>query len=155
MDARLQGARAPLSDLVRRRLDDVPVDRITGELAVGYDELARASGIAGLKIAPEGDRLRVSGSVLVFGQRVDASAVGRVTVANGDIVVTAEQAEVAGVALPKAALDAAAGLLSFRVSPRRLPLSLRVTGVRVAPDRLHIAAEGDHVVLRRGALPVG
>ena len=49
----------------------------------------------------------------MLGRQVDASAVGRVEVAGNDIVITADQAEIAGVEVPQAALDIAARLLSF------------------------------------------
>jgi hypothetical protein len=149
VDARLAGVRAPLGDVLRRQVDEVPVDRITGELTIGYEELARASGISGLRLVREGDALRVSGSVEVVGRQVDASAVGRVGVDDNDLVVTAEQAEVGGVQLPQAALDAAARLLSFRVSPRGLPLSLRITDVRIGDEALDVSAVSDDAILRR------
>jgi LmeA-like phospholipid-binding len=149
VDARLFGVRASLGDVLRRRIDAVPVDRITGEVTIGYDDLARASGIPGLRIVRDGDGLRVSGTVEVLGRQVDASAVGRVEVAGNDIAITAERAEVAGVDLPQPALDVAARLLSFRVSPRDLPLDLRITGVRSGDEALLVGAESDAVVLRR------
>jgi hypothetical protein len=149
VDARLLGVRAPLGDVLGGRIDDVPVDRITGELTISYDDLARAAGIPGLRLVREGDALRVSGSVEVVGRQVDASAVGRVGVDDNDLVVTAEQAEVGGVQLPQAALDAAARLLSFRVSPRGLPLSLRITDVRIGDEALDVSAVSDDAVLRR------
>lgn len=114
VDARLYGVQAPLGDVLRRQIDEVPVDRITGDLSVGYAELARASGISGLRIVREGESLRLSGSVEVLGRQVDASATGRVEVAGNDIVITAEQAVVNGVEVPQTALELAARLLSFR-----------------------------------------
>jgi hypothetical protein len=153
VDARLYGVQAPLGDVLRRQLDEVPVDRITGELAVGYAELARASGISGLRITREGDSLQLSGSVEVLGRQVDASATGLVEVAGNDIVITAEQAVVDGVEVPQTALDMAARLLSFRVSPSGLPLSLRITAVRIGQESLEVAAVSDDAVLRREALP--
>jgi hypothetical protein len=153
VDARLLGVRAPLGAVLRRQLDEVPVDRITGDLTVGYVDLARASGISGLRIVRAGDALRLSGSVPVFGRQVDASAVGRVEVVDNEIVITGEQAEIAGVEVPRAALDVAARLLSFRVSPSGLPLSLKITGVRIGDASLEVAAESDDAVLRREELP--
>ncbi|HZB51054.1 MAG TPA: DUF2993 domain-containing protein [Mycobacteriales bacterium] len=153
VDARLFGVRAPLGQVLRRQLDEVPVDRITGDLTVGYAELARASGISGLRITREGDALRLSGSVDVLGRQVDASATGRVEVAGNDIVITAEQAEIDGVEVPQTALDLAARLLSFRVSPRGLPLSLRITAVRIGEESLEVGAVSEDAVLRREELP--
>jgi LmeA-like phospholipid-binding len=148
IDARLQGVRLPLSDAIRRNVDQVPVDRISGTLNVQYDQLARASGISGLTITRDGESLKLSGSVQVLGRRLSASAVGRVEVQGNDIAINAEQAEVAGVPVPPAALDAAARLLSFRVSPTNLPLSLRITAVDIGDDALLVSAVSDDVVLR-------
>lgn len=155
VDASLLGVRVPLGDVLRRQVDEVPVDRISGDLIVGYDDLARASGISGLQITRDGDALRLSGSVEVLGRQVDASAVGRVEVAGNDIVINAEQAEVAGIEVPQTALELAARLLSFRVSPSGLPLSLRITGVRTGEEALQVSAVSDDAVLRREDLPAG
>lgn len=155
VNARLQGVQVPLGEVVDRKVDEVPVDRITGDLTVGYEELARASGITGLRIVRDGDALRLSGSVEALGQQVDASAVGRVEVEDNDIVISAEQAEVDGIPVPQPVLDAAARLLSFRVSPSGLPLSLRITSVRIGDTALAVTAESTDVVLRASDLPVG
>lgn len=155
VDARLLGVRAPLGDVLRRQIDEVPVDRITGQLTIGYADLARASGISGLRITRGGDALRLSGSVEVLGRQVDATAVGRVEVVGNDIVINAERAEVAGLELPQTALDTANRLLSFRVSPSGLPLSLRITGVRTGDDALQVSAESEDAVLRREDVPAG
>lgn len=149
VDADLRGVRAPLQDVLRRRIDEVPVDEISGDLTVDYDDLARASGIAGLRIVREADALRVTGSVRVLGRDVDASAVGRVEVEGNNIVIVAEQAKVEGVDLPAPALRAAARLLSFSVAPTGLPLSLRITGVRTGDEALEVTARSDQAVLRR------
>ena len=152
VDARLQGVKVPLSKVVSRDVDEVPVDRISGDLRIGYDELARASGIEGLTITREGESLRLAGSVRALGQTVDASAVGRVAVENSDIVITAGSAEVAGVPVPTPILEAAARLLSFRVSPSGLPLSLQITAVRTGDTELEVSAVSTDVVLRSSQL---
>ena len=148
IDARLQGARVPLSGAVRGNVDQIPVDRIGGTVSVPYDELAQASGISGLRITREGDSLRLTGSVRVLGRAVDAEAVGRVEVNQGRLEINAEQAKVAGIPVPQPVLDEAARLLSFRVQPRNLPLDLRITAVRVADAGLLVDAVSDDVVLR-------
>jgi hypothetical protein len=148
VDARLQGAHVPLSDALRRQVEQIPVDRISGTLGIGYDELARASGIPGLRITREGDALRLDGSVRALGRTVHASATGRVAVAGSTIRIDAEQAEVAGIPVPQPVLDAAARLLSFRVQPSNLPLNLRITAVRLGDTGLLVDAVSDDVVLR-------
>lgn len=149
VDARLEGVHAPLGDVLNGRLSSVPVDRITGDLTISYEDLARASGIEGLRITREGDALRVTGSVNVLGRRLDAVAVGRVEVDGSDLKITAERATVDGVELPQAALVAANRALSFAVSPRELPLSLRITNVRTEQDAVVVSAQSDQAVLSR------
>jgi hypothetical protein len=154
IDSRLQGAHVPLSTAIRGDVTQIPVDRISGTLGIRYDELARASGISGLTITRAGDSLRLSGSVQVLGRSVQASAVGRVEVHGGQIAINAEQAEVAGIPVPQAVLDAAARLLSFTVQPTNLPLDLRITAVRLTDTGLLVDAVSDDVVLRPDAVQV-
>jgi hypothetical protein len=154
VDARLRDVRAPLDRVVSGGLDEVPVRDVSGSLAVRYEDLARASEVPGLRITPSGDGLRVSGVVEVAGRRVEASARATVTVVDGDLLVTADQAEVGGVELPAVALATAAQLLSFRVSPRSLPLALRITGVHVGTESLSVDAQAHNVVLRRDEISV-
>jgi hypothetical protein len=140
--------------MIGGRLDQVPVRDIEGTLAVGYADLAQASGIPGLQISPVGNELRVSGRIQLPTGQVEASARGTVSVADDDLVINADEAQVNGVELPAAVLATAARLLSFRVSPRSLPLALRITGVQILPDRLTVAARAQNVVLRRGEISV-
>ena len=155
VDARLQGARVPLSAAIRRNVNQIPVDRISGSLGIRYDQLARASGIPGLRITRQGDALRLAGSVQVLGRTIDAEAVGRVEAESGRIAISAEQAKVAGVPVPQTVLDEAARLLSFRVQPRNLPLDLRITAVRIGDTGLLVDAVSDDVVLRPDSVPTG
>jgi hypothetical protein len=148
VDARLQGAHVPLSAALRGSVNQIPVDRISGTVLIPYDQLAQASGISGLKITREGDFLRLTGSIQVLGQSVQADALGKVGVDNGHIAITAEQVKIAGIPVPQVVVDQAAKLLSFQVQPRNLPLNLRVTAVRLADDGLQVDAVSDDVVLR-------
>ena len=148
VNARLQGAHVSLSDALGGKVDRIPVDQISGTLLIPYDQLARASGISGLTITREGDSLRLTGSVQVLGRPVKAEAVGRVEVNDGRIAINAEQAKVAGIPVPKAVLDEAARLLSFRVQPQNLPLNLRITAVHLTDTGLLVDAVSDDVVLR-------
>ncbi len=148
VNARLQGAHVSLSDALGGNVDRIPVDQISGTLLIPYDQLARASGISGLTITREGDSLGLTGSVQVLGRSIKAEAVGRVEVNDGRIAINAEQAKVAGIPVPTAALDEAARLLSFRVQPQNLPLNLRITAVHLTDTGLLVDAVSDDVVLR-------
>ncbi len=89
-----------------------------------------------------------------LGRQVGASATGRVEVSGNDIVINADRAVVDGAQVPEAALDAAARLLSFRVSPRGLPLSLQITAVRVQDGGLRVSAVSEDAVLRADSVQV-
>ena len=84
----------------------------------------------------------------MLGRRYEAEATGRVEVSGNDIVIIAARAEVNGVEVPEAILDAAARLLSFTVSPSGLPLSLRITAVDVGDTALQVSAVSEDAVLR-------
>jgi hypothetical protein len=154
VDARLQGVHAPLPDLLGGRLKQVPVDQVSGAVAVSYRDLAQASGVPGLTLRPASGGLQVAGQVQVLGRQIDASAVAHVRVDGEDLVVTADQAKISGAAAPPAVVAAAAQLLSFRVSPRQLPLALRITGVQTGAEALSVTAEAKDVVLREGAVGI-
>jgi hypothetical protein len=152
VDADLRGVHAPLSEVLGGKLDSVPVDDVTGTVSVTYADLARASNIPGLTITPADGGLRLAGQLGVLGQTVDAAATAKVTVSRGDLVVTASDPTVSGAVAPQAVLNALVELLSFRVSPSRLPLSLQVTGVDVQSDALAVSAQAHDVTLSRSAV---
>ena len=139
----------PLSDAVGGSVDQIPVDRISGDLPIPYDELAQASGISGLTDHP-GGRLAAADR-LGPGARPHGpgEAVGRVEVADGRIVINAEQAKVAGIPVPQAVLDQAARLLSFRVAAAQ-PAAERSASPRCGSPTtaLLVDAVSDDVVLR-------
>ncbi len=152
VDANLQGVQAPLRTVVGGQLQEVPVHQITGSLTVGYAELARASGIPGLTISksPNGP-VQVNGSVQVLGQSIQATAQAAISVDNGDLVVSAQNVQINGIGAAPALAAAAARLLTFRVTPRGLPMALRITGVSTGPDSITVAVQTTgSVVLRRG-----
>lgn len=155
--AHLRGVHAPFSDLTGGRIEEVPVDHVQGTLALPYDQLSRAVNIAGLTVNGDGNGgVRVSGHLNVLGRTLTASAHARVDVAgNGRVVITADHAQVVGVALPPAALGVLERQLSFMVPLNDLPFGLRLTKVEATATELRLSAEADNVLLRKGALPTG
>lgn len=153
--ANLRGLHAPFSALVRSEIDQVPVDHVTGTVGLPYDQMARATNIPGLSLAPSGDTVRITGRVTVLGQTFSASANARATVRDGTVIVTADHAKVLGVTVPSAALPLVERGLSFVLPVQSLPFGLRLTGVQVAATELRVSAEADHVVLSKGQIPTG
>lgn len=148
LDTTLRGVQVPLSQALSGAVDSVPVESVEARALVPYDELARRSGARGLTVAPaEGDRVRVTGEVDVPGGTVAATAVSRVEVVDGVVVITAESFEVGDRADDAALNRALAGLLDLEVPVRGLPFGLQVSGVSVQPDGVRVVAEARDTVL--------
>lgn len=147
LDARLQGVRVPLRAALSGSVDAVPVERVDARALLSYDALARRAGDRALTFAPDGDRLRVRGSVRVLGREVSAVAVSRVVLDGERVVVTAEEYEV-GNGLADAALTRALrGRFDVVVPLGGLPYGLAVEGLEVRPDGLAVRAVARDTVL--------
>jgi LmeA-like phospholipid-binding len=153
VDARLRGLHAPLSQLVSGNLSELPVDRVDGVVALPYSEIVRLAGVGGLSLSQDGEWVRVQGRVTALGQTFTASARARVAIHAGALVVTADQGSLLGVRLPATLLALLTRALSFALPVPRLPLGLRLTGVRPAASAVEVSAGADHVVLRPDQLP--
>ena len=148
MSAHLEGVRVPLSDALSGAVDDVPVDRVDATVVLSYADLSRRSGERELTVSPAGDRVRVRGRVRVLGREVTASALSRLAVDRGAVVVTAESFDVGGGAADRLVTRALRGRLDLRVPLGTLPFGLQVQDVRVREDGLAVRATAEDTVLR-------
>ena len=147
LDTTLTGVSVPLSEVLSGSVSEVPVASVRAVALVSYAELSRRSGDRRLTVAPEGDRLRVTGSVSVLGQTVTASALSSVRVDGGAIVVTAESYSVGNAAASEAISRALGGRLDLRIPVTGLPYGLQVSGVTVVPEGVEVAAAAGATVL--------
>ncbi len=147
LDARLTGARVPLSDALSGSVGSVPVDAVDATVLLSYADLARRARGRELTVSPAGDRVRVRGSVRVLGQQLAVSAVSRIAVEGDQVVVTAETYEVGNGVADAVLTRALAGRLDFRFRLGRLPYGLRVSGVQVQPDGVAVRAGARDTVL--------
>ncbi len=152
VDVRLVGAHLSAGDLIHRRLDAVPVDRVQGAVTVPYDDIASASKVPGLRLHQDGDAVVLTAPLTVFGQQLDISAAAVLTVSDGALRVSARAPKAGDGSLGQAAVAQVIGALSFAVPLRHLPFGVQVTDVHPAADGIVAAARVDDVVLRRGAL---
>lgn len=150
LDATLTGVEVPLSEVLSGSVSEVPVSSVRAVALVGYDELGRHSGDRRLTVAPEGDRLRVTGTVTVLGRSQSASALSSVRVEGGALVVTAESWSVDGAAAPAAVSRALAGRFDLRIPVTGLPYGLQVSAVRVTPEGVAVTATAGATVLSPG-----
>jgi hypothetical protein len=147
LDATLLGAQVPLGDALHGSVTSIPVAGLTASAVVTYADLAARSGLAGVTITPQGDLVRVTGRVTVLGRTVRATALSRVALRGTRIAVTASSLQVLGESTPRL-VDLLAGALDLLVPVGRLPYDLRLTGLRVTPGGIRLAARSGPTVLR-------
>ena len=147
LSATLRGARLPLSDAVSGAVTSVPVDRVDARALLPFDVVRSGSQVDDLEVAAEGDLLRLRGTVRVLGRDVTGSALSRLAVDDGQVVVTAESFDVGGTLTSRLLTRALAGRFDARVSVGALPYGLRLDGVAVQDDGLAVTARADDAVL--------
>lgn len=147
LDAVLLGARVPLGEALSGSVTRVPVEQATARAVVGYDQLAQQSGDRRLSFAPDAGRLRITGTVEVLGQELSAVAVSRLTVVDGDLLVTAESLEVGSDLADSLLAGALKGRFDLRVPVQDLPYGLAITAVEVGADGVVVLAQADETVL--------
>lgn len=150
LDTTLTGVQLPLSDALSGSVDRVPVEGVRARALVGYSELARRAGDRQLTVAPAGDRVRVTGSVEVLGRTLSATAVSRVEVVEGDLVVTAEAYEVGSETADDLLTRALGDRLDLRIPVTGLPYGLQVSGVEIEPAGVVVLATASDTVLSAG-----
>lgn len=144
----LRGVRMPLRSALSETGRPVPVASLTTRAVVSYEALTDSLRDRGLRVVPAEDGLvRVTGSIQVLGRTLEASAVSRPELEDGEIVVTAERFEV-GSSVADALLSRSLGnRLDFRVDLGELPYGLVLTSLRAGPDGVALTAAATDTVL--------
>lgn len=135
LDVTVLGARIPLKEVGKTQ--QIPVEGLQATAVVSYYELAHESGLAGLTVAPAGDRVAVTGTVA----GAKATATSTVTLRGDRIIVAAQSLKAVGVSLPLK------GVLDFSVRVPTLPYGLKLTGAVVRADGVHLTASIGRTVL--------
>lgn len=144
----LRGVHVPLSAVLSGSVRQVPVDRIDGTGTLSYALLAAQLG-GDTTLRQEGDGLRITRTVELFGRTLPLTAVGRVTLQGNEVRVDVDRVEGAGVEVPAFLLDRVTSLLDLRYTIPPLPFGLRLTGVRPAPDGVDVMVAARDAVLGR------
>jgi hypothetical protein len=144
-DVVLHGVEVPLSSVLSGSVREVPVERIDGTATLSYALLSAQLG-SDTQLEREGDRLRITRTVEVLGQRLRLTATGQVSLEGHDLVVDVEEASGAGIDVPGFLLDR--DLLDLRYPVPELPFGLQLTGVRAAAGGVDIRVEATDTVLR-------
>ena len=147
VDVVLTGVRVGLSEALSGEVTDVPVDRVSAQVRLSYDDLSRRSGERRLTVSPEGDRVRVTGEVEVLGRTLSAAALSEVALDGDTVRITAQEFRV-GNDVADALLTRALGdRFDLRVPITDLPYALTVQRLRVAPDAVVVEAGATDTVL--------
>lgn len=148
LEARLTGARVPLSDVLGGRVTEVPVAGVEATAVLRYADLSAVR--RGVTVAPgAGGRLRVTGTVEVLGQELSATAVSTVRVDGDVLTVSAERVELGnGSPVDDLVSDLVRDRLDLRVALPVLPLGLAITGLEVRADGVALRAAATDTVLR-------
>lgn len=145
-DVTLRGVQVPLSAVLAGSVREVPVERIDGTATLSYELIATGLG-ADTTLAREGDDLRITRTVELFGQQVPLTAVGQASIDGGEVVIDVEKAAGAGVELPGYLVGQASDLLDLRYAVPALPFGLRLTSVRPADDGVVVGLEATDTVV--------
>ncbi|CAJ59606.1 hypothetical protein FRAAL0940 [Frankia alni ACN14a] len=156
--ADLAGVRVPLADVVRGDVRRIPVDRLAARVELTFADVnayLRRQGSA-ITVSPDGQAIRVAGSVQVLGTTYPVSGTADIGVQPASVTFTPrELAASVGAILPPALRQAATELLTVHVPVAGLPFNMQLTSATVAGDRITFAADGRHVVLDADAAIAG
>jgi hypothetical protein len=148
--ARLLGVRLPLSDALGGRVDRIPVDRVTAEVELTFDDINAYLAAQGsdTRVQAAGTAIEVSGNVAILGTTYPLSGTADVGVEPASVTfVPRELAQAVGSVLPPSVRDTARSLLTVKVPLTGLPFNMQLRSATVAPDRMTFVAGGENVVL--------
>lgn len=146
-EATLSGVQVPLLQALSGGVEEVPVESLSARALVPYDELAQRAAAADVRVEPDGDRVRVTGTVEVLGRTLSAATVSTVELDGGDVVVTAEEFDVGSQTISSVLTRALAGKLDLRLPIEELPYGLQPTGVDVTPRGVVVDASATDTVV--------
>jgi hypothetical protein len=153
LSATLRGARVPAADALSGAVTSVPVDEVDSRVLLPFSVLQPRTDVGDLTVAPDGDRLRLRGSVEVLGRQVSASARSRLSVDDGAVVVTTESVDLGNDVVSRLATRAVEGRFDVRVELGALPYGLQIQTADVRPDGLSVAARATDTVLSAVTAP--
>ena len=148
-EATLMGLSVPLSQVLSGDVSSAPVELLKARAVVPYDELARRSEAADVRVEPVGDRVRVTGRVEVLGRTLSAATDSTVELEGSDVVVTAETFDLGNETVNKVITRALEGRFDVRVPLTNLPYGLAPTAVDVTSEGIAVKASARNTVISR------
>ncbi len=153
IDADLSAVTLPLHDVIDRSVARIPIARTTERIQLRYDDLTRFVR----RQSPElrlsyGDNglLRVTGTLRIAGQAVQAAADAAVAVHDQAVAVTPQRVHALGGVIDDALSRLLRDRLTVLIPLRPLPLGQQLMSVRATAEAVEVVATGQNVVLRTG-----
>jgi hypothetical protein len=147
LDATLTGVEVRLGDVLAGDVTALPLASLRATALVTYADLARRTGLVGVRVQAVGERLRVTARVTVLGRTYTATAVSALALRGDVLAFAARSASVAGAGVSEAVAALVARALAFRVPVGELPFGLSLDGVQVTREGLRLKASSGPTVL--------
>jgi LmeA-like phospholipid-binding len=137
---------------VNGRVHRVPVDQISGSVAVSFADLQAAAKVPGLTIVPvvgHADQVSLAETVNVAGIRTTVQVVATVSASHDAVRFAAGAVSADGRALPASVVAAIRSGAGFSVRIPGLPAGVTLAGVTVGPEGLAVQVRAAGLVLTR------
>lgn len=154
LDARLHNTYLSTRRLLRRRVDELTCERLSGWLVLPYAEVERLARVPGLRLRYADGRLFASARLPVPGlgqvARVDGEA-GWTLVGAGSVYLRIRGVSVAGVPVPTLVTSPLLPVVDVPVPLPELPFGLRIENLLATPKGLVVSGSAAAPVFRWGA----
>lgn len=151
LHAHLVNTALPLRALLGRRMTELAIEHLRGDLVIPYPELARASRIRGLGFRYLDGRLITTAALPVPGisefARLSGEAVMTISEAGG-VLLRVRNVSVAGRAVPRMILNQIVPTLAFPIPLPPLPYGVRLDRLTPTEDGLRVSGSARAVVFR-------
>ncbi len=151
VESQLTDVRVPFHDVLVRDIRRIGIGRSVERVTLRYDDLnAYFSGTGRqISLAPaDGGLVEVTGSVDVLNRHLTVRTDVLLSVADGDLRLTPQTIDTAGVTLGAAGRALLAQRLTLSVPLGTLPFGHDLTQVAAGPDALAITATGSAIVVQ-------
>lgn len=156
LDARLHNTYLSTRRLIRKRVDELTCERLSGWVVLTYAEVERVARVPGLRLRYADGRLFASARLPVPGlgqvARVDGEA-GWTLASAGSVFLRIRGVSVAGVSVPSLVTNPLLPVIDVPVPLPDLPFGLRVEDLLPTPKGLVVSGSAAAPVFRWGRPP--
>jgi hypothetical protein len=141
------GVRLSTSDLMAGQADKATAERVTASANMSFASLTEALGLPGLTLKREGDALRVTAPLSVYGAEAQMTGLAKVSLNDGKLAVDIQDVKLAEGEAPDAILQRAADALSKTMTLPSPPYGLKLTDLKVTDSGVSVTASGANISL--------